>query len=914
MSSSSSSVTTPTTMINISDHDADINHTQQQPKMSTLDAFISDNYAASDPSTEDSKGKGKQEKEEQEQPDITPPVPISVLAIPSADRDSDAVSTQSARTTTSSSTSNNTILIPSKSIKIDKDPNTGRLGAGSFGEVHRASYMGETVVVKTLRFSSGALSAKGRDDFYSEAKLLSKLRHPRIVRFYGIVDSVDTGLGIVMEYVSEGSLNQYYQANIRPEFKDRLQLALDIANGMNYLHKMNPPILHRDLKSMNVLINYEIEKLSNDDNTPSNQKQQVLHAKLCDFGLAAVKAQIMTSTTGTDFKRNSSSNASSSSSGGPQGTIIWMAPELHDFTAAFTPACDVFSFAVILSEIATWVGPYGIPISEIRMDILMRMIVEQKYRPTLDIPDDTNNELKKLIEKCWDADPKLRPGFNAIARDLQVMVHGGYVLDGTLTFDVTATQSRDSGLTESGLPSPPLSPYSNSNVSRNSNSNNSSNNTNALPPATQTLPPQYNMLQVPQQQQQQPQVIQYQQQPMYTAYNGMPVQQQQAVPIVYPSPVASPFVLQQQQQPLQQQWQLRPQYVQTTGAAMQPVPVQTVPVQNLGNVGRPVSSGFASTSANNNVAGAAAASASAPAAGGLYDDVGLNFSGTGTGGNGNNGSTRVGLTTVPSNVPPTPTISTTNGKLTPRNKKLLYIGIIVIILVTIIATIVAVLLSKQGSNNNNNSSSSNSSNGGTGSNHTSSTGGSIIDTKTSTSTSQSSTTTTSTPPQTTTQPPPQTTSLPPPQTTSQPPPGPFATPPFADSGFGAFQLQSALDGKCFDGTAMVTCESNPNQDRNLGPVSYQLFKMLPPTEFFNEVHWAQIAADNVCISPHGGSFRLHTVTCGTNIVDVQYFPQYGFLKDTLSGDCIKSDGSLSTIAPCTPSPDVEWIRVWTNKN
>ncbi|KAJ3308547.1 hypothetical protein HDU76_003887, partial [Blyttiomyces sp. JEL0837] len=107
----------------------------------------------------------------------------------------------SARSTasTTSATGNMSHMIPSHAIQINRDPITGRLGSGSFGEVHRATYSGESVVVKSLKFGSGNISGKAKQDFHSEARLLAKLRHPRIVRFYGVVDDDENGFGIVME-------------------------------------------------------------------------------------------------------------------------------------------------------------------------------------------------------------------------------------------------------------------------------------------------------------------------------------------------------------------------------------------------------------------------------------------------------------------------------------------------------------------------------------------------------------------------------------------------------------------------------------------------------------------------------------------------------------------------------------------
>ena len=91
----------------------------------------------------------------------------------------------------------------------------------------------------------------------------------------------------------------------------RLSMAYDVAKGMNYLHKRNPPIVHRDLKSPNLLV---------------DKKYTV---KVCDFGLSRLKANTFLS--------------SKSAAGTPE----WMAPEvLRDEPS--NEKSDVYSFGVIL--------------------------------------------------------------------------------------------------------------------------------------------------------------------------------------------------------------------------------------------------------------------------------------------------------------------------------------------------------------------------------------------------------------------------------------------------------------------------------------------------------------------------------------------------------------------------------------
>ncbi|KAI9343266.1 kinase-like domain-containing protein, partial [Zopfochytrium polystomum] len=223
-------------------------------------------------------------------------------------------------------------VIPSSRVAIDTSEE-GLLGAGSYGVVRRATYDQHPVVVKTLIIRT--LSRRVALDFKREARVLSELNHPRVVRFYGVI--LEPGLSaLVMEYLPFGSLFEIYtnaadpadiDAAIQmPPYASRLQLAVDIASGMHYLHNHKPaPVFHRDLKSMNVLCEKDLEGR--------------IRAKLADFGLALNRQMER------DFAR------------GPKGTPLWMAPELNDAHAKFTAFCDVYSFGVLLTEIGSWAGP-----------------------------------------------------------------------------------------------------------------------------------------------------------------------------------------------------------------------------------------------------------------------------------------------------------------------------------------------------------------------------------------------------------------------------------------------------------------------------------------------------------------------------------------------------------------------------
>ncbi|XP_062219189.1 serine/threonine-protein kinase CTR1-like isoform X2 [Phragmites australis] len=147
-----------------------------------------------------------------------------------------------------------------------------KIGAGSFGTVHRADWNGSDVAVKILMEQD--FHPEHLKEFLREVAIMKSLRHPNIVLLMGAVTQ-PPNLSIVTEYLSRGSLYSLLHRHGASENLDewwRLSMAFDVAKGMNYLHKRNPPIVHRDLKSPNLLV---------------DKKYTV---KVCDFGLSRLKA------------------------------------------------------------------------------------------------------------------------------------------------------------------------------------------------------------------------------------------------------------------------------------------------------------------------------------------------------------------------------------------------------------------------------------------------------------------------------------------------------------------------------------------------------------------------------------------------------------------------------------------------
>lgn len=254
-----------------------------------------------------------------------------------------------------------------------------KIGAGSFGTVHRADWHGSDVAVKILMEQD--FHAERFKEFIREVSIMKRLRHPNIVLFMGAVTQ-PPNLSIVTEYLARGSL---YRLVHKPgarellDFKRRISMAYDVAKGMNYLHNCNPPIVHRDLKSPNLLV---------------DQKCTV---KVCDFGLSRLKANTFLS--------------SKTAAGTPE----WMAPEvLRDEPS--NEKSDVYSFGVILWELATLQQPW----SNLNPAQVVAAVGFKGKR--LEIPHDIDPRVASIIEACWANEPWKRPSFSSIVGSLKSLI------------------------------------------------------------------------------------------------------------------------------------------------------------------------------------------------------------------------------------------------------------------------------------------------------------------------------------------------------------------------------------------------------------------------------------------------------------------------------------------------------------
>ncbi|XP_021774294.1 tyrosine-protein kinase receptor UFO-like [Chenopodium quinoa] len=249
-----------------------------------------------------------------------------------------------------------------------------QIGQGSCGTVYHGLWYGSDVAIKI--FSKQEYSEDVIFSFRQEVSLMKRLRHPNILLFMGAVTSPQR-LCIVTEFLPRGSLFRLLQrSTAKLDWRRRLHMAIDIVRGMNYLHNCNPPIIHRDLKTSNLLVD----------------KNWMV--KVADFGLSRVKHETyLTTKTG-------------------KGTPQWMAPEVLRNEQADEKS-DIYSFGVILWELAT----HKIPWENLNAMQVIGAVGFMNQR--LDIPEDVDSRWSSIIESCWQSDPQSRPTFQELLEKLK---------------------------------------------------------------------------------------------------------------------------------------------------------------------------------------------------------------------------------------------------------------------------------------------------------------------------------------------------------------------------------------------------------------------------------------------------------------------------------------------------------------
>ena len=248
-----------------------------------------------------------------------------------------------------------------------------QIGVGQSGRVVRGKIKktNQEVAIKILR--TRVLNALEFEMFRREIAMMAVLQHPNLLSL--IAYTAESPYCLITEYMVNGSLAHFMKKKgSELNGTERSLIALDIARGMEFLHSRG--IIHRDLKSLNVLL---------------DEKKR---AKVGDFGLARVKAAgPMTGLVGTSY---------------------YMAPEVVVSAPYYDERVDVYSYGIVLWELLTNSEVYA---GEDKITV-MTEVIQHNRRPL--IPLTTPDALRCLIGRCWSQDANDRPSFREIIEMLQL--------------------------------------------------------------------------------------------------------------------------------------------------------------------------------------------------------------------------------------------------------------------------------------------------------------------------------------------------------------------------------------------------------------------------------------------------------------------------------------------------------------
>ncbi|KAK4757324.1 hypothetical protein SAY87_018625 [Trapa incisa] len=267
------------------------------------------------------------------------------------------------------------------------------IGEGGYGVVYRGRLVnGNEVAVKKLFNNLG----QAEKEFRAEVEAIGHVRHKNLVRLLGYcIEGIHRML--VYEFVSNGNLDQWLHGALRQQgsltWEARMKVILGTAKALAYLHEgIEPKVVHRDIKSSNILIDDEF------------------NAKVSDFGLAKI------------IGSNESHVATR-----VMGTFGYVAPEYAN-TGLLNEKSDVYSFGVLLLESITGREPvdYGRPANEVNLVEWLKMMVgtkraEEVVDSRIEVKPATRSLKRALVVaiRCVDLEWNQRPRMTQVVRMLE---------------------------------------------------------------------------------------------------------------------------------------------------------------------------------------------------------------------------------------------------------------------------------------------------------------------------------------------------------------------------------------------------------------------------------------------------------------------------------------------------------------
>jgi hypothetical protein len=278
------------------------------------------------------------------------------------------------------STSKGQTQIETRSIELGLELR-GEINHGAFGTVYRAWDRGleREVALKTLR-RDAPLSAKARQRFLTEARMLARMDHPNIVRIHA-VDEVGGELHIRMELVKGRTLKQIVETDGPLSPEEAARIGCDLCRALATIHAQG--LIHMDLKPANVM------------------RAEGGRIVLLDFG----------------FTRSDHPEAGQEDALG--GTPLFSAPEQLTGSGSLTPAVDLYALGVLLY----WLVTRSYPIEAKSLAQLKEQVERGEPRPLADACPTVPAEFDEIVRRCLARDPGQRPrSAGALERELRAFL------------------------------------------------------------------------------------------------------------------------------------------------------------------------------------------------------------------------------------------------------------------------------------------------------------------------------------------------------------------------------------------------------------------------------------------------------------------------------------------------------------
>ncbi|KAG3004819.1 hypothetical protein PC120_g18323 [Phytophthora cactorum] len=272
-------------------------------------------------------------------------------------------------------------------VRVEDIEDVKQLSSGAFATVWLVRYR-KSQLLASKRLRPERRTKKHTSNFVEEIKLVANFDHPNLVKLIGAAWTIESDLQALLEFMDGGDLRQYLADASTPfgwSFR-KFDIAIGIIEALVYLHSFVPPLVHRDLKSKNVLLSSDFQ------------------AKLSDFGTSRFRSVENTMTAGV-------------------GTGRWLAPEVIRGDTDYGCSADIYSFGALLTELDTNQIPYSNARGsngKILTDMtILHRVATGKLHP--EVRSTCNASMKDLVERCLVEDPLKRPAATVIAYELRVI-------------------------------------------------------------------------------------------------------------------------------------------------------------------------------------------------------------------------------------------------------------------------------------------------------------------------------------------------------------------------------------------------------------------------------------------------------------------------------------------------------------